>query len=180
MDIINDWLCKLRIDKSSTELQKRHRIFNYLYKNIEYDNFLMTEIFHNRANRNPTAEFDAVLIHNRGICSSISQVYHVILSAVDIHSACVCCSDHNFSHQLVWFTSTNTFDDLTNAILFPDKAEKYFNYSYQEAVKLGQSKSPLFDDKYWITVPNEWIEHIADHSQFSKYINKYLHRQHVQ
>ena len=167
MDTILKWLDEANIHRVSSELTKRQKIFDLLCDKIEYDFNLMNNIQKKRAARDPVMEFDNVFLNSKGICSSISQAYHVMLHIAGIMSKCVCCTDNQQLHELVYFHSTLTLDDPTNAILNRKRQSIYFNYSIETAITHGQGIKAVLDKKYWITIPDDWIKYIVHNSEFS-------------
>jgi hypothetical protein len=150
-------------------IEKRIIIYNYLIDNIEYDYSLLE----NRRNNKPVnnnQEVLNVLTIGTGICSSISQVYKLLLEKVNISSICFCCNDGTeLYHQVVLVNDNNyySFDDITGVIVGRGNKADFFGYDIEQAKILKQGN--------FIGMPSQLIDAIVrrkTHNYHEKIINE--------
>lgn len=158
--ILDDMLNKIFNNtdfNSMTNFEKRKRIFDYMVNNVKYDYQLLEDIKFNeklRKNnfsnqndtkfkkRNLTNEVLNVVTKNKGICSSISQIYKMLLDRVNIESICFICNDSTeIPHQLVLVKEEDicSFDDITSVIVNRGSKEDFFDYDLEDAINYHQT-----------------------------------------
>lgn len=109
-----------------------------------------------------------VLDNGIGICNAISQVYLLLLKAVEIKSYTIWCDDGtNVNHQLnlVYDEESDTYslDDVMGVIVGRGNKDDFFGYNIEDANKLGEGSKNLVDfDCPWEIAPMEYLEYIID------------------
>lgn len=146
---------------------KRKMIFDYLCSNINYDFSLLekikqNQIGQNKTPRDPYLEVESVLKYKKGICNAIAQVYKFLLEKAGIYSLCVICDDGtDVNHQLnlVYDEELDlfSFDDITSVIVNRGTTIDFFDYDMEDANKFNQGCKPIFNDKYWMYLPTDYI-----------------------
>lgn len=112
---------------------KALEIYKYLTKTISYD-FPLLEQRKKRGRVNLFQEMVDVFEKHTGICSSLSQVYKLLLESVNIESKAIICNDGNpVLHQLLIVKDKESdkwiFSDITRGIIFKNE-EGLANFSY--------------------------------------------------
>ena len=81
------------------------------------------------------------------------------LKKVGVSSVCICCDDSSeVFHQLNLAKVENgfSFDDVTNGMFSPN-SEIYFDYDLNTAQNFEQGNRGMYDDLYWIIIPNSYV-----------------------
>lgn len=166
-----------------TNLQKRKRVFDYLFQINEYDFELLNDIL-NCKPRDYDSEILAPLLKGKGVCNGISYAYKIILERLGIYVMLIGSNlqmdirelaklgefgiDINkvrrgidgtakLSHMFTLVKNDDgyySFDDITCAILNPEQRENFFNYD-----RKGCERNQQVD---LIGVPSELLNYIAD------------------
>jgi hypothetical protein len=124
-----------------SNLEKRTIIYDYLVNGVSYN----YELLEGRKNRRPVdnnGEIVEVFTKQLGICSSISQVYKLLLEKVGIESICFCCNDGTeIYHQVLLVKDGNnySFDDITGVIVGRGSVKDFFGYDLKKASNLNQT-----------------------------------------
>lgn len=121
--------------KQLSNLEKRLEIYMYLVNHIKYD-YLLLETRKKRGPVNNYQEIVDVLTKDTGICSSISQVYKLLLEKINIESICFCCNDTTeIFHQILLVKENNSysFDDITSVIVGRNDLFNCFGYDVSYA-----------------------------------------------
>jgi len=160
---------------SLSQYEIRKRIFEHLIDSIEYDHDLLDKIEFNKKNiskkfsRNPYEEFETVMNEKKGVCNGIAQYYKLLLEKVGIYAFCINCmisyNGEQLGHQLNlvydYENKTFSFDDVTMAILNPNKDKKmtYLDFDLEEANEKNEKYGmrPLYDNILWQILSEEYI-----------------------
>ena len=155
----------------SLKLQKRQEIFSYLCNNVKYDFDLLEKINNNqvsgaRVRRDPVEELNDAVFNNRGICSSISQYYKLLLEQVGIKSYCVICDNcMKVPHQLSLVyddkSKTYSFDDATSVIVKLGTNQEFFGYDIEGANLKKQGTKPVDDEENYVVLPEDYINYLV-------------------
>lgn len=169
-ETINDIFSGCDID-SLTDYEKRKIIFEWMCNNITYDYNLLSDIKNFNLNRTPIVrelylELENVIYNSKGICNAISQYYKLLLEEVGIKAYCVICDDGTLvNHQLNLIldqeTGNYSFDDVTSVIVNRGTKEEFFDYDLDYANSVNQGNNPVFDDDYWVVLPEEYIDYLV-------------------
>lgn len=150
--------------------QKRQTIFSYLCGCLKYDFDLLEKIHNNAVNktkifRNPREELKDVVFNNKGICSSISQYYKLLLEEVGIKSYCVICDDGTpVNHQLSFVYDNDSefysFDDVTSVIVKKGTEEEFFDYDLEYAKSKNQGKKKIMESEEFYILSEDYINYL--------------------
>ena len=150
--------------------QKRQTIFSYLCGYLKYDFVLLEKIHNNAVNktiivRNPREELKDVVFNNKGICSSISQYYKLLLEEVGIKSYCVICDDGTpVNHQLTLVydieNDSYSFDDVTSVIVGRGEKKDSFDYDIVQAKSKGQGNKEIMESEEFYILPEDYINYL--------------------
>ena len=150
--------------------QKRETIFSYLCGSLKYDLNILEKIHNNAVNktkivRNPREELKDVVFNNKGICSSISQYYKLLLEEVGIKSYCVICDDGTpVNHQLTLVydieNDSYSFDDVTSVIVGRGEKKDFFDYDIVQAKSKGQGNKEIMDSEQFVVLPEDYINYL--------------------
>ena len=171
---IEEKITEIIHDTNISLQEKRKTIFEYLCKNITYDNNLLDKIKFNsmrtsiyRYSRNPYIEFETVMNNQIGVCNGISQYYKLLLEKIGIFSFCINSIIFNngepIGHQLNLVYNeeeqTFSFDDITMGVLSKDKMMSYFDFDIIEAnnkiEKYGTA--PITDKQKWLILSEDYL-----------------------
>lgn len=151
--------------------EKRKIIFEYLCNNVSYDYDLLDNIRNFVLYKTPVVrelylELENVIYNHKGICNSISQYYKLLLEEVGIKASCVICDDGTpVKHQLnLVYDDINdsySFDDVTSVIVNRGTIEDFFDYNLEFANSVDQGNEIVLDDKYWVILPNDYINYLV-------------------
>ncbi len=146
-EMLNDIFKDINLS-SLNDYEKSFYVYDYLTKNIAFDDELwnekknLTKIKDSseriKKAKNIPPHFQQIInvfLLKKGICSSLSQVYKVLLEKLGIIAVAVIGYDEDDLHQLILVKrGTNwSFDDITLGIIKPEKRLEYFDYdNYQE------------------------------------------------
>lgn len=150
-----------------SEFKKRQLIFSFLCENFKYDFELLAKIYDNAINggrnsRDPVGEINDAIFNKKGICSSISQCYKLLLGKVGIKSICVICDNGmKVKHQLTLVYDnthrTYSFDDITSVIVGIGCKNDFFDYNLKQANAKNQGNINVFQDKKFVVLPEDYI-----------------------
>lgn len=155
-----------------SDYERRKIIFEHLTKTLTYDfdqldALKKAQANHERISRNPTQELLSVINADYGICNGISQYYKLLLERIGIKAHCVICDDTTeINHQMVLVynqdTDSYSFDDITGVIVGRGTNEEYFDYDVETANKYGQGLKPIFEERCFVVLPEEYINFVVN------------------
>ncbi len=162
--MLNSWLDTIfcQVEKQNlSPYQKRKLIFDFLVKNVKYDYQLLVQIMDHTASRNNAQEIEKLLTEKIGICSSISQVYKLLLEKENIYSMCILCHDGSeVIHQILLVQNedeTLSFDDATSVIVKRGTEEDFFDYDLEDAKALGQGLIPILRNQNFVPLSSLFV-----------------------
>ena len=154
IDLLNELYNQIFPENKRIDLFiKRNMIFDFLIKNLTFDQELYEQIKLGKLVRNPTTEILNLLINKTGVASAISYVYKMLLEKAGIYSICLICDDlTEVPHQLnlVKIGNSYSFDDITSVIAGKGEKNKYFNYDLEDAHNNGQGLNEIVQNKKFI------------------------------
>lgn len=175
IDIEIDQIFKDKPIHTLSDYERRKIIFEHLTKTLEYDfdqlnKIQDAQIERKPIRRDPHQELMSVINANFGICNGISQYYKLLLERIGIKSHCVVCDDGTeVNHQMVLVynedTDTYSFDDITSVIVGRGTTEEYFDYDVESARRHGQGNKRIYEDRYFVILPEEYINYVVERSQ---------------
>jgi hypothetical protein len=154
-------------------------IYQYLINTISYD-YLLLERRHKRSGPdNLLQEVLDVFEKHTGICSSMSQVYKLLLEKVNIQSVTVICNDGNpVSHQLLAIKNKDDnswyFSDVTRGIIYKDEGLDNFCYGLDRCSYVNQKMLGTFPDSLYDAVFDRKIDRGEGRLQFNEFSLCYL------
>lgn len=158
--------------------QKRKMIFEYLCNNLSYDYDLLERIRDFNLNKTPIVrelylELENAMFNKKGICNAISQYYKLLLEEIGIKAFCVVCDDGtSVNHQLnLVFNEESgnySFDDVTSVIVGRGSITDYFDYDLEFANSINQGNKPVFENDYWVIIPEDYIDFLVGRQTVNK------------
>ncbi len=163
VDAMHQEIFKTKEQTSFNDEEKSFYIYKYLVENIKYDYKLLkdreqnalTKEIRNKKAVNNYDEIMNVFTNKKGICSSISQVYKLLLEKSNIESKAIICNDGNLvKHQLNLVKRNNawTFDDVTRGIIYKNEGLENFNYNYERCPIINQTILGVLPEDYYDAV----------------------------
>lgn len=127
------------------ELNDREKAL-LIYKKLTNEPTYDFELLESRKRRGPVnllMEVFDVFINKKGVCSSLSQAYKLILEQVGIEAKAVICDDGNeVLHQLLMIKDNESdtwyFSDVTRGILYKNEGLSNFSYGYDRCNLINQ------------------------------------------
>lgn len=175
VDMEIEEIFKYRPIHTLSDYERRKVIFEHLTKTLEYDfdqldKIKDAQIDRKPIRRDPHQELMSVINANFGICNGISQYYKLLLERIGIKSHCVVCDDGtDVNHQMVLVyndeTDTYSFDDITSVIVGRGTSEEYFDYDVDSARRHGQGNKRIYEDRYFVILPEEYINYVVQRPQ---------------
>lgn len=155
---------------------KALEIYKYLTKTISYD-FPLLDQRQKRGRVNLFQEMVDVFEKHTGICSSLSQVYKLLLESVNIESKAVICNDGNpVLHQLLIVKDKETdkwyLSDVTRGIIIKNEGLSNFSYGLDRCPSINQEilgvlPEAIYDGVLKRTIDRqEDLDHLNDFSLF--------------
>ena len=144
MELVNNTIKEVFLNDINkiSETEKAFLIYKKIVEETAYD----FELLESRKKRGPVnllMEVFDVFINKKGVCSSLSQAYKLLLEQVGIEAKAVICDDGNeVLHQLliikenendVWY-----FSDVTRGILYKNEGLSNFLYGYERCNLINQ------------------------------------------
>ena len=116
-------------------------------------------------NRVSYEELKDVVFNNKGICSSISQYYKLLLEEVGIKSYCVICDDgtpvnHELSLVYDKDSGSYSFDDVTSVIVKRGTEEEFFDYDLEYAKSKNQGKKKIMENEEFYILSEDYINYL--------------------